>query len=122
LTGNRDALAFAPSSRFGSVYGMTPGSPLIRTLAPIPIAPGVKANSIIAVLGNGPAATSNDGVVTYASAHIEGVESELVVRSGHSTHSNPQTIAEVRRILLVHLAAACRQLLHCSQRMAVSSR
>ena len=74
LTGNRDALAFAPTSHFGSVYGMTPGSPLSRALAPIPIAPGVKANSIIAVQGNGPIATGNDGIVTYASAHIEGVE------------------------------------------------
>ncbi len=122
LTGNRDALTFAPGARFGSVYGMTPGSPLIRTLAPIPIAPGVAANSIIAVQGNGPIATGNDGVVTYASAHIEGVESERVVRSGHSTQANPQTIDEVRRILLVHLAAACRQALNCPQPMAISSR
>lgn len=122
LTGNRDALAFDRGSRFGSVYGMTPGSPLIRALAPIPIAPSVKANSIIAVQGNGPIATGNDGVVTYASAHIEGVQSELVVRSGHSTQSNPQTIAEVRRILLAHLAVACRQSLSCSQPVAISSR
>ena len=30
------------------------------------------------------------------------VESELVVRSGHSTQSNPHTVEEVRRILLLH--------------------
>jgi pimeloyl-ACP methyl ester carboxylesterase len=32
----------------------------------------------------------------------EGVESELVVRSGHSTQENPSSIEEVRRILLLH--------------------
>jgi len=33
---------------------------------------------------------------------MEPVESELVVRSAHSTQSNPHTIEEVRRILLEH--------------------
>ncbi len=46
----------------------------------------------------------NDGVVEYDSAHIDGVESELVVEhQSHSCQSNPHTIAEVRRILLEHL-------------------
>lgn len=45
-------------------------------------------------------------MVRYSSAHIEGFHWELVVRSGHSTQSNPATIAEVRRILLLQLAAA----------------
>lgn len=45
-----------------------------------------------------------DGVVKYESAHIEGVASELVVRSGHSAQAHPQTIEEVRRILLEHAA------------------
>ena len=45
----------------------------------------------------------NDGVVAYKSAHIEGVESEYVVRSPHSCQANPYTIAEVRRILLQQL-------------------
>lgn len=74
----------------------------IKTLSSLPIAPGVRANSIIPVSGNGPIATGNDGVVEYKSAHIDGVESELVVRSGHSTQATPQTIEEVRRILYEH--------------------
>jgi hypothetical protein len=41
----------------------------------------------------------DDGVVKYSSAHIEPVESELVVNSSHSTQDNPHTIEEVRRIL-----------------------
>lgn len=43
----------------------------------------------------------NGGVVEYKSAHIDGVESELVVRSGHSTQA-PETIEEVRRVLYEH--------------------
>ncbi len=41
------------------------------------------------------------------SAHIEPVESERIVRSSHSAQSNPVTIEEVRRILMVQLATAC---------------
>ena len=37
------------------------------------------------------------------SAHLDGVESELVVKSGHSSQSNPIVVSEVRRILLGHL-------------------
>ncbi len=85
---------------------MTPGSPLIKALAAIPVAPGVHAHSIIPVQTSGPVTEGNDGVVRYASAHIDGVNSELVVRSSHSTQSNPATIAEVRRILLLQLAAS----------------
>jgi hypothetical protein len=47
--------------------------------------------------------------VRYESAHIEGVESELIVRSGHSVQANPQTVLEVRRILLLHAEQACRE-------------
>ena len=48
------------------------------------------------------AAEGDDGVVEYKSAHIEGVESELVVRSHHSVQGHPDAIEEVRRILLLH--------------------
>jgi hypothetical protein len=40
--------------------------------------------------------------VRYSSAHIEPVESELVVKSGHSVPGNSHAIEEVRRILRVH--------------------
>jgi len=52
---------------------------------------------------------AGDGVVKYASAHVEGVESELIVRSPHSgMQAAPATIEEVRRILLEHSAhSAC---------------
>lgn len=108
LQGNVDALRVNRGVQgFSSVWGMTPSNPMLQTFAAIPISPNVAVNSIIAVQGNGPIETGDDGVVTYKSAHIDGVQSELVVRSGHSVQSNPQTVAEVRRILLLHLAKTC---------------
>jgi len=76
---------------------------LATLLAPIPVAAGIHAHSIISVQGDGPYAQGNDGVVEYESAHIEPVDSELVVRSPHSTQGVPATIEEVRRILRLHL-------------------
>ena len=87
---------------------MTPGSPLLKALAPIPIAPGVAAHSIIPIQGDPPPQGQGDGVVKYESAHIEGVESELVVpRWYHSVQNNPLAIEEVRRILLEHAEKTC---------------
>jgi pimeloyl-ACP methyl ester carboxylesterase len=88
-----------------SVDNMSPGNPFIRALNDLPIDPGITAHSIIAVLGEGPITGKTDGVVAYESAHIDGVESEKIVRSGHSTQGHPQTIEEVRRILREHLGA-----------------
>jgi len=81
---------------------MDPSNRFIKALSATPIAPRVKVNSIIPVKGDGPVAEGNDGVVEYKSAHIDGVESELVVHSGHSTQATPETIEEVRRILYEH--------------------
>ena len=107
LTGDGDDAAVTPGRiRLGSIYNMSPGSPFIKALAAVPIAPGVHAHSIIPVLGDGPAREGSDGVVRFTSASLDGVDSERVVRSGHSTQSNPATIAEVRRILMLQLASS----------------
>jgi pimeloyl-ACP methyl ester carboxylesterase len=87
-----------------STDNMDPGSPFIKTYASIPVAPGVTVHSIIAVDNpEDPKEDWNDGVVAYSSAHLDGVASELIVHSGHSTQETPQTIEEVRRILLENL-------------------
>jgi hypothetical protein len=85
-----------------SITNMTPGNPFIKALAAIPIADGVVAHSIIAVDSEGPLKDAGDGVVKYESAHIEGVESEKIVHSGHSVQGNPEAIQEIKRILLEH--------------------
>jgi hypothetical protein len=88
-----------------SVDNMDPGNPFIRTLSTLPIAPGVAVHSIIAVRGDGLPEAGGDGVVSYRSAHLDGVVSERVVRSGHSVQSHPEAIEEIRRILRLHLDA-----------------
>ena len=61
-----------------SVDNMTPGNPFVKTMAELPIAPGVAAHSIIAAKDDRPPLDhAEDGVVAYKSAHLEGVESEL---------------------------------------------
>jgi pimeloyl-ACP methyl ester carboxylesterase len=86
-----------------SIDDMNPHSGFIRTLAQLPISPAVSAHSIIAIDGRGPPEMGSDGVVRYESAHIDGVESELIVRSGHSAQGQPAAIEEIRRILLEHV-------------------
>jgi len=95
------------ANRFGSVWDMTPNNPFLQAFAAIPVAPTVAAHSIIAVQGDGPAETGDDGVVSYESAHITEAVSEVVVRAGHSVQDHPDTVNEVRRILLLHLAESC---------------
>ena len=86
-----------------AVDNMRPGHRFIRTLSSLPIADGVIAHSIIAVIGEGRPLGLDDGVVTYESAHIDGVASEKIVRSSHSTQGHPETILEIERILREHV-------------------
>jgi pimeloyl-ACP methyl ester carboxylesterase len=91
-----------------SIDNMSPRNPFIKVISSIPIDPGIKAHSIIPVETDGPLEDGDDGVVEYQSAHIDGVESELVVRSNHSCQANPHTVGEVWRILRLHgREAAC---------------
>jgi pimeloyl-ACP methyl ester carboxylesterase len=89
-----------------AVDNMSPYHPFIQGLQQIPVAPSIPAHSIISVKGDGPPAEGNDGVVEYTSAHIDGVESEVVVRSPHSCQAHPDTMEEVRRILRLHAELA----------------
>jgi len=93
---------------FTSADGMSPDNPLIKALAEIPLAPGVRGHSIIAVQTDGDPKLGNDGVVEYTSAHLNGMESEFIVRSDHSSQLNPLAIDEVRRILMEHMTETPR--------------
>jgi len=85
-----------------AVDKMSPHHPFIEGLQQIPVDPFIDAHSIIAVKQDGPPEEGDDGVVKYTSAHIEEVESEVVVRPPHSCQGNPHTMAEVRRIRHLH--------------------
>jgi pimeloyl-ACP methyl ester carboxylesterase len=106
LTKNRDELALRGLKRLPtSLDNMTPGHPFLQALSELPVDPHVTAHSIIPVKGDGPIDDGNDGVVEYRSAHIDGVESEKVIRFNHSVQGHPLAIAEVKRILLENVAA-----------------
>jgi pimeloyl-ACP methyl ester carboxylesterase len=85
--------------------GMREDSPLLRAIDRQPFAPGLPYHSII---GNTRRAASleqmSDGFISYRSAHLDGAASEQIVAVNHRCEANPEVIAEVRRILLVHLA------------------
>jgi pimeloyl-ACP methyl ester carboxylesterase len=87
-----------------AVDNMSPNSPFAKTLSASPIASDVTVNSIVAVQGDGPLTSLSDGVVRYDSAHLDGIGTEKIVRSSHSTQAEPDTIEEVRRILREQVA------------------
>ena len=89
-----------------SLDNMDPKSPFLRLLAATPIEPRIRAHSIIPIGDAEVPEGADDGVVEYESAHIEGVESELLVPSPHSCQSHPRTMIELRRILSEHLEAS----------------
>jgi len=69
-----------------------------------PKLPQVHYHSIIGDRGwGGKLENSSDGVVTYSSSHLEGVDSEMLVPSWHNAQSNDKAIAEMIRILRGHL-------------------
>jgi len=84
---------------------LTPGAPALELLAARRASSGVHYHSIIGeAFGRGK--DSSDGVVPYQSAHIDGVDSELVVPADHlHVHQHPRSMLEVRRILLGHARA-----------------
>jgi len=93
---------------FTSADSMSPDNPVLKTLAEIPLAPGIKGHSIIAVQGDDDPKLGDDGVVKYSSAHLDGMASEFIVRSGHSSQLNPLAIDEMRRILVEGLPKTAR--------------
>jgi pimeloyl-ACP methyl ester carboxylesterase len=99
-----------------SVDLLEPGSPCLELLASQSKPDGVQFHSIIGVLPPNerllnwitPAGhfgkEKSDGIVPYSSAHLDTVESELIVPADHmQVHQHPLGIMEVRRILLEHL-------------------
>lgn len=76
----------------------------IQLTAGMPISPSVRYHSIIANDTPGvPLADSDDGLVPYRSAHLDGAESEKIIRYSHSVQETPQAILELRRILRLQL-------------------
>lgn len=92
-----------------SIDSLATDSPILPVMLEARRPPWVKYHNIVGVLSDqgwlGSVAGGTDGVVSYASAHLDDVASELAVDADHSTlHRHPLSVLEVRRILLEHLA------------------
>jgi hypothetical protein len=86
-----------------AITHMNPSNRFLQELASTAIVEGVTAHSIVAVQGDGSPEDGADGIVMYKSAHLDGVASEKIVRSSHSTQGHPETIREIKRILTEHV-------------------
>jgi pimeloyl-ACP methyl ester carboxylesterase len=100
------SLKGAGLKRLTGIGGLSPRNPVLHSLDPIPIA--VPYHSIIGDRGRGDTPKSSDGVVAYWSSHLAGAQSELIVPGPHGSYALPQTIAELKRILNLHLATLGR--------------
>ena len=88
-----------------SIDSLSPSSPLLPVLYSAPKPPGVHYHNII-----GDGSGDGDGVVSLTSARVENADSEQVVHTDHTTiHRHPETILEVRRILIEHLDQVQRE-------------
>jgi pimeloyl-ACP methyl ester carboxylesterase len=103
-----------------SVDLLDPEAAALQLIANRPRPEAIRYHSVIGVskrdtmlverLFGGGYCQPSDGVVPYASAHIDSAASELVVPADHfHVHHHPLAILEVRRILLEHLREADRR-------------
>lgn len=96
-----------------SIDSLSPTSPIFPVMLRAERSPNVAYHNIVGVIESrsllGRVTRESDGVVAYSSASMKDVESEVVVDADHTTiHTRPETILEVRRILLEHAAAIDR--------------
>jgi hypothetical protein len=84
-----------------SITGLKPSNPGLPVINAAPIT--VPYHSIIGDRGKGDSPNSTDGVVPYWSSHLDGAQSEVIVPGPHGACELPETIAELDRILRLHL-------------------
>jgi hypothetical protein len=85
------------------VQSLQPEYDVILALDTLSIDSRVTYHSLIGDRGKGDSPDSSDGFVDYWSSSLEGAESEKIVPSNHSTHHHQDGIAELVRILHLHL-------------------
>jgi pimeloyl-ACP methyl ester carboxylesterase len=83
--------------------------PMLMAMNNLGLNPAIKVHSIIADLNDPPSPGGSDGVVSYASSHLDKASSELIVRGGHLCLANPAVISECERILAENLAVPGRR-------------
>lgn len=108
LAGDGFDLAQSPLARLYLQNGasqLSDKSAFMKLTKHVQIHPSVRYHSIIANNTDYPQTQEelndyvSDGIVPYASAHLEGASSEVVIEGGHGIHHNPKTILHLRKIL-----------------------
>ncbi|WP_254427280.1 alpha/beta fold hydrolase [Rhodanobacter sp. C01] len=90
-----------------SIDNLSDTDPFIVAATNLPISPRVRYHTIVGVYkSKGPLQDSNDGVVPYKSAHLDGADSELAIPSWHSVQETPAAILELRRILRLQITTS----------------
>jgi pimeloyl-ACP methyl ester carboxylesterase len=84
-----------------SITGLKPSNPALPVVNSVPIT--VPYHSIIGDRGKNHCPDCTDGVVPYSSSHLDGAQSEVIVPGPHGACKLPETIAELDRILRLHL-------------------
>ena len=101
---NPDAFDSRRFRRFpSSIESLGPNSPTLTAFLNMRPREGVVFHSIIGSYRATGVDQSTDGVVSYRSAHLDGVASEKVVRSDHGVQKDPEAVREARRILYLHV-------------------
>ena len=98
-----------------SIDSLAPDSPILPVMLRSQRAPWTRYHNIVGVVPNegivGHLAGDGDGIVSLESAHLDDVASEVAIPADHLTvHRHPQSILEVRRILLEHREVALAEM------------
>jgi hypothetical protein len=93
-----------PLEDVNGIAALKPSNPILQEMAKLPIQQGTEYHSVIGDEDQAGNKNGSDGIVPYHSSHIEGVESEIVIESGHSVQHKNAAIQEIKRILLKHLS------------------
>ena len=91
-----------------SVDTLAPNNRFVEEINQVPLVKGIPYHTIMGDRGKGgnhdhTDPVQSDGIVPYWSSHMDGAQSEMVVPSSHSAHQNPKAMAEVKRILKLHV-------------------
>ena len=89
--------------RFNGIDNLSPDGNALRLLNKLPLSEKIPYHSVIGNEEQRGVPGGSDGVVAYSSSHLDGAQSEIVVKSGHSVQQNPLAIQEIKRILKLHL-------------------
>jgi hypothetical protein len=87
-----------------SIFSLSPKNPTLLVMDKLPIQ--APHHTIFGDRGKHDEPNSTDGIVPYWSSHLDSALSEKSVPGPHGSCELPQTIAELQRILHLHLQAA----------------